>query len=420
MSGGFGAGFLKGTIFSVVAAGVVSLAVPLPKGDPAGKTQIDLSTPAGSGFNTGRADTDPVLPNTDQTLKPALKEAARKPELDVTTGTLPSTSTEPLEQPSAQTGNDLPKVESGENDVAMVSPVEDESPVITPPALGVPMPEISNPVADTTPAAAPTIKTPAATVDPAPVIKDASGGGTQPNPQVQTQITEQDGSALMRNKVVFENPEGKPLMAVILIDAGAEGLDREVLGTFTFPVTFAIDPTNADAKLTAVSLKKAGFEILAMTPSGETGLVEAENAADFQAILGGIFSKIPGAIGLIDQPSAKVQNDAALAGQVIAALKASGHGLVTYDQGLNSTDKKAIRADLKSGLVFRIMDNEHEKGLVIKRYLDRAVLEAGKDGRVIVVAHSYPETVTALFSWALSAKSATIAFAPVSAVLLGR
>lgn len=420
MSGGFVSGFLKGTVFAALTAGVVSLIVPLPKGDPAGKTQVDLSTPSGSGFNTGRADTDPVLPNTDQTVVPASTESASKPEIDATTGTLPVTSTEPLEQPNAQTGNDLPNVQSGENDVAMVSPLEDASPVITPPALGVPMPEINNPVADTTPAAAPIIKTPVSTVDPAPVVTDASDGGTQPNPQVQTQITEQDGSALMRNKSMFENPTGKPLMAVILIDAGVEGMDREHLGTLDFPVTFAIDPAKDDAGLAAGMLRKAGFEILVMMPSGEDGLIAAENNAELQTVLDGIFSKVPGAIGLIDQPSAQMQTDAAVAGQVIAALKNSGHGLVTYDLGLNSTDKKAMQAELKSGLVFRILDSDHEKAPVIKRYLDRALLEAGKDGSVIVVAHTYQETVAALYSWAIGAKSANIALAPVSAVLLAR
>jgi polysaccharide deacetylase 2 family uncharacterized protein YibQ len=36
---------------------------------------------------------------------------------------------------------------------------------------------------------------------------------------------------------------------------------------------------------------------------------------------------------------------------------------------------------------------------------------------VIVVGHTYSDTVTALFSWALGSRSEAVAMAPVSAVL---
>ena len=60
MSGGFGAGFIKGMLVSAVAAAALSLALPLDPLDPKGKTQVDLNTPEGSGFNAERADTNPI------------------------------------------------------------------------------------------------------------------------------------------------------------------------------------------------------------------------------------------------------------------------------------------------------------------------------------------------------------------------
>jgi len=54
---------------------------------------------------------------------------------------------------------------------------------------------------------------------------------------------------------------------------------------------------------------------------------------------------------------------------------------------------------------------------VITRYLDRAAFAAGQEGQVIVVGHTYSDTVTALFSWALGSRSENVALAPVSAVL---
>ncbi|MFQ5439357.1 MAG: divergent polysaccharide deacetylase family protein, partial [Paracoccaceae bacterium] len=132
------------------------------------------------------------------------------------------------------------------------------------------------------------------------------------------------------------------------------------------------------------------------------------------------LSALPEAIGLIDASAGGIQTDAKLADAVISTLRESGHALLTYDVGLNATDKKARREGVKSATVFRVLDRDRESGIVIKRYLDRAALEAGKTGRIIVIGHSYPETVTALFSWALSAKSRTVALAPASAAILAR
>jgi len=226
--------------------------------------------------------------------------------------------------------------------------------------------------------------------------------------------------ALARNRVGFDNPEGKPMMAIILIDAGADGLDSEKLRTFNFPITFAIKSDASQATLRAKAMAQSGFEILAVTPSGAAEMTAGENLADTAKALSKIFATIPEAVGLIDPITADLQSSPKLADEVIAELKKSGHGLLTYDIGLNPTDKKARHAGLPSGVVFRVLDAERESGIVIKRYLNRAVLEAQKTGRVIVVGRSYPETVTALFSWALSAKSAAVALAPVSAALLAR
>jgi len=172
--------------------------------------------------------------------------------------------------------------------------------------------------------------------------------------------------------------------------------------------------------LRAKALAQSGYEVLAVTPSGASEMSASENAADTTKALSKIFATIPEAVGLIDPISADMQSSPKLADEVIAALKKSGYGLLTYDIGLNPVDKKARHAGLASGVVFRVLDAERESGIVIKRYLDRAVVEAQKTGQVIVVGRTYPETVSALFSWTLSAKSATIALAPVSAALLAQ
>ena len=53
-----------------------------------------------------------------------------------------------------------------------------------------------------------------------------------------------------------------------------------------------------------------------------------------------------------------------------------------------------------------------------QKVTDRAAFAAAQEGSVIVLGHTYSETVTALYSWALGSRSESVALAPLSAVLL--
>ena len=427
MSGGFGAGFLKGVLVSAFAGVALSLALPLEPLDPKRKTQLDLNTPEGSGFNSERADTNPVLPDTDQAVAEELKEAAPRPEPAAREPQAPVADTASASQPDPGTVENLRPVDPGGEALALMLP--DAAPDGAPPAaasppapaLGLPMPEIDDPVTEVPINRLPIINAPETEVaePPAPAEEAAPAlAGAEATAQAAPAIrADMADSALIRNRVPHVNPAGKPLMAVILIDAGSEGLDFGVLSDFEFPISFALDPTREDAADRARSLREAGFEILALAPADLADAGAGEAPADR---LPALLSRLPEAVALIDRPEAALQRNAALSEAVIDTLAQSGHGLLTYDLGLNATDRKALRDGLFAGTVFRVLDGARESGTVIKRYLDRAVLEAGKTGRVIVLGRSYPETVTALFSWALGPKSAAVSLAPVSAVLLAR
>jgi len=423
MNGGFGTGFLKGSLISVVVVAAISLAVPLKTQDPGQVSQTELTTPSGSGFNVGRADTTPVLPDTDQTVA---KETLAKPAPPDPAGTAPARQTAPSAQPVSDQTQEMPQPAAIETNNAVVAPAPDtapalapKAPVVSPPALGLPMPAIENPVAPTSAAKLPVGQTSdTATLEIA--AKPAVLAPPKPETLIQRDPAHPLDPALVRNKVAFANTTGKPLFAVVLIDAGAKGLSADILSTFTFPVTFAIAPDSPAATRTANDLSTAGFEILALAPTGAAQLEARKNPAALATALNEVMAAVPPAIGLIDQPNALLQKTPELAKQVIAALAASGYGLVTYNIGLNGTDSRARKAGVKSGTVFRVLDRNGENSATIKRYLNRAVLEAGKTGSVIVVGHSYQQTVTALFSWSLSAKATEVTLAPVSAVLLAR
>jgi len=447
MSGGFGAGFLKGAALALLGVGALSLAMPLPAVDPGKTSQVDLATPAGSGFNAARSDTNPILPSTDQTV---VKEDVTKPAQSSGDPGVPEADTATAAQPGAQSSVEMPTVAPGENSIALATPSSgDSAPATAPAALGVPMPEIDNPISQIPLSGTPQIENqPTTEIAEPPKISETpppetgqqttavigaptdntdntdNTGRSGPQKTVPVLRTESvpavDPAPIRQNRVLFENPDKKPLLSVILIDAGDAGLDNEVLKTFSFPVTFAIDPDAADATVNAKILSAAGFEVLALAPAKVEAAGAATPPTEVAVALANAFARIPEAVGLVDRLDAKIQSDPKLADQVIANLQKTGHGLVTYDIGLNGTDQKARHAGLFSGTVYRVLDGERESGTVIKRYLDRAVLEAGKTGKVIVIGRTYPETVTALFSWAVSAKSATVALAPISVPLLSR
>jgi len=440
MSGGFGAGFIKGLVAAGLLAGGVSLMLPVPPLDPGKTSQVDLATPADSGFNAARSDTSPVLPNSDQSVAidtAPLRE--NRPENPVTPPVAPKADT-PSAQPVAQGAVAAAMTAPKGEEIALNTPSGETAAPVPMAPLGVPMATIDNPVANLPTSRAPGVKIPPTTdIAGSPEI---GPDGSSLAPSVATEQAPDQAPAqvmppksakippaadpvmLRQNAVAFANPDNKPLFSVILIDAGSDGLDSDVLRTFSFPVTFALDPDSPGVTAKAKILSAAGFEILALAPKAiEDAAAAAPDktiSTDISATLTSALAKLPEAVGLVDRPAAKIQHAPKLADQVINNLLSSGRGLVTYDIGLNGTDQKARHSGLSAGTVYRVLDGQRESGTVIKRYLDRAALEAGKIGKVIVIGHTYPETVTALFSWAISAKSATIALAPVSATLLAR
>ncbi|MDV7141893.1 divergent polysaccharide deacetylase family protein [Tropicimonas sp. TH_r6] len=222
--------------------------------------------------------------------------------------------------------------------------------------------------------------------------------------------------ALVRNARPFENPDGKPLFSVILIDDGTGAIDRAVLGTFTFPVSFAIDPTRPEARVAAEELSAAGFEIVALA----TGLPDGATPGDVETTLESHLAQLPQAVAVMDLAENGLAGRRQLAQQALTFAARDGHGVLGWSGGLGPLEAAARKGDAPVALVYRALDNQDERSPTIRRYLDRAAFKAAQDGSVIMVGRARLETVTALFEWALGGKSGQVALAPVSAVLRQR
>ena len=211
----------------------------------------------------------------------------------------------------------------------------------------------------------------------------------------------------------FENPGAKPLFAVLLLDQGDPDLRRAELAALPLPLSFVVDPMQPGAAEAAEIYRAAGQEVVMLA----TAIPRGATAADLEQSFAAIAPILPEAVALIDTTDATFQDNRGLSAEVVTHLDAKGLGLVTFDRGLNAADQVARREGVPAATVFRSLDDEGEDSPLIRRYLDRAAFKAAQEGRVVVIGTAREATITALMEWAVEGRSASVALAPISAVM---
>lgn len=222
-----------------------------------------------------------------------------------------------------------------------------------------------------------------------------------------------DKRPIAQYAAAFTNDLGKPEFAVLLVDNGAADLDRAKLAALPFPVSFVIDPLDPGAAAAAATYRAAGKEVVMLASGIPTGAVAGDLEQTFQANA----AVLPEAVAVMDLGAKGFQDNRPLASMVVPIIKDQGRGLVTFDAGLNAADQVARREDVPSVVIFRDLDAGGEDTPLIRRYLDRAAFKAAQEGRVVVVGTTRPETIAALMEWSIEGKGASVALAPISAVL---
>ncbi len=270
--------------------------------------------------------------------------------------------------------------------------------------IAVPVPKIDNPVQGVV-------------INRLPTLREAEPEEETTEAGLETEVATLDPAevgALAAFRASVEPTGDASLFAIVLIDEGENGLARDKLLELSLPVTIALDPTAADAAQTMKAYRDKGFEV-AIIPKD---LPVAASPSDVEVALAGYFEVVEEAVALMDPLDGRIQSNRSLLQPVLGALSGSGHGLITYNRGLNSAQKAARRENIPEATVFRVLDADLENSSQIKRYLDRAAFTANKDGQVVVVGRSYPETVTALLEWSLERKDGDLAIVPVSAAMV--
>lgn len=297
-------------------------------------------------------------------------------------------------------------------------PVDDPSPQIDPDAALVPQTDAEN-AATLAPTPGLEGQVDGVTIGRLPRIGDAAlseeavtDAAIDADPTLTIE-TEQDLPPLQKYARSFENPDAKPLFSIILIDTGGAALDRAALAALPFPVTFALDPLAPEAAEASKIYRDAGQEVIMVA----TGIPAGATAADLEVTFQAHAAALPETVAVIDTEFGAFQADRPLATQVVPILQAQGRGLISWDRGLNAADQVARREGLAATMVFRKLDGKGENTAAVRRALDRAAFKAAQDGTVTVIGQTIPETVAALLEWAVEGRAASVALAPVSAVL---
>ncbi len=245
--------------------------------------------------------------------------------------------------------------------------------------------------------------------------------GVDPAPETPAEEAEEDVvdaslPAVLRHAAEVSVAPDQPRLAVILIDDGINTDARADLIALPFPVTIAIDPLATDAAEAAAAYRAAGMEVLMLA----SALPARATASDLDVLFEGFLAALPESIGLIDTPGGGFQTNRPLAQLLVPLLERDGHALVSYARGLNAAAQIAANAGLAHGQVFRVLDDDGESVFTIRRYLDRAVFEAGREGSVIVLGRAANlETMAGLLAWRMEGRADQVALVPVSAALGG-
>ncbi len=242
--------------------------------------------------------------------------------------------------------------------------------------------------------------------------------GRDENPEESTETAEAEAVPTDTRPIAlfaapFENPDAKPLLSIVLIDTGAAELDREALANLPFPVSFALDPLDPASPDRAAIYRAAGKEVLMLA----TGIAEGAQASDIEVAFQSMAQAIPEAVAVMDLPNPAFQNRRPLASLVVPVIGAQGRGLISWDLGLNAADQVARRDGVPTTEIFRNLTAGGEDNAAIRRTLDRAIFLAGQNGRTTVAGEATPEVIGALLEWTIEGRAASVALAPVTAVL---
>ncbi len=250
-----------------------------------------------------------------------------------------------------------------------------------------------------------------------PTIGAGEAGGAASTAPVaeaeQSAEADSDQPPIRRYAEPFSNPEGQPLMSIVLLDDGSGRVEPESFADFPYPVTVALDPAQDGAAAAMEAYRAAGVEVMLLANFDETATPQ-----DVETAFEVWTRRLPQTVAVMEAPGLGLQSSRAVSDQVAGILADTGRGLVLYPNGFDTARKLAVAEGVPAATVFRDFDAQGQSEDVIRRFLDHAAFRARQEGAVIMVGRARAETVEALLVWALQDRASQVAMAPISALLL--
>lgn len=433
---GFVFGAFWGTVLGAIVLGLVSLISEVPGQRPP-QTVIETppieilpAVPTETGVSVAPNDSTRSV---SQSVRAAEPDASETPVLgeDVTSPAPQPTPTietsalgdARLSEPPTQPVISQDDVENSPATPGVPTEVPEVSSLDTTPIAPTPAPDettvIALPDEEITPAAPAQDATPTVSFSDASgslvgLPNSASGVTTGRLPSIGAESTTVDPSA--PPVVAFAadaavDPE-RPSLAVVLLDDPSGQLGPAALQSLSFPVTVAISGTAENAADRMAAYRAAGFEVAL-----NAELPLRASVSDIEAAFDFFFTTVPEAVAVLDSTGSGFRGDRRIINAVNTIIAESGHGLLTFDEGLNTVQQTATAAGIPVATIMRDLDANGQNPAVIRRFLDQSAFNARQDGAGIVLARVRPDTITALLIWSQQSRAQALNLVPASAIL---
>lgn len=226
-------------------------------------------------------------------------------------------------------------------------------------------------------------------------------------------VATDDMTALERFAAAFANPDGVPVLAVILVDTGDMADPVGAVADLGFAATVVVNALSQGAAARAEGYRAAGAEVAL-----ELTLPQGAAPADVEVAFEAALSEMPQAAMLFAAEDDAVLSDRTVTAQVIDVLGDNGMGLVAFETGLGGAIRDATQAGIAAAPVARAI-NDTDAG-AIARALDREAFRARQTGDAVLLGRLDAVTLAALRDWARASADSGTLLGPVSAVLLPR
>lgn len=222
-----------------------------------------------------------------------------------------------------------------------------------------------------------------------------------------------------------ENPAGKPLIAIIIDDVGANIRQADLAVNMQAPMTIAILPYADRARELARAARNNGHELLVHLPMepengsdpGPNALLSGLSEVEFGNRLDWNLSRFEGYVGINNHMGSLLTQDRAAMEVVLAEV--GRRGLIFLD---SRTIALTVAAQLGREMGVATLERDIFIDNVIapaeiKRQLERVEEIARRNGVAVAIGHPHAATLASLNEWIDGIEQRGFQLAPLSAVL---